>query len=110
MSVAGEVDKGGPGLDGCERMTCGGGRRRVVSEIEGKLDANLSALSGGAVDRDGAVQAFDDVLGDWKPQAGPAAFGREIRVENPRQVPTVDTGAAIGDRDRHRRAVETRGH
>ena len=55
-------------------------------------------LPGVLLDRDRAAEAFHDVLGDRQAEPGAAAFGREVGIENARQVGALDAGAAIGDR------------
>ena len=79
----------------------GGGRMR------GQLDADLGAAPGRARHRDRAAQALDDVLGDRQAEAGAAALGREVRIEDARQVRRRDADAAVA-RSTMRDAVAVR--
>ena len=50
--------------------------------------------------RDSAAEAFHDVLRDRQTEAGAAAFGGEVWIEDVRHVLRRDAHAAIGDGNR----------
>ena len=66
-----------------------------------QLDAHLGAPSRHAADADRPAEALDDVLRDRQAQPGAAALGREVRVEDPRQIRGGDPAAAVGHDNRH---------
>ena len=48
---------------------------------------------------DGAAETFDDVLGDRQTEAGAAALGGEVGIEDVQQIGWCDPYAPVGDRD-----------
>ena len=46
---------------------------------------------------DRAAEAFDDVLRDRQAESRPAALGREVRIEDVREVRRIDAAAVVGD-------------
>ena len=60
--------------------------------VERQLDADLGPALALAGDGDAASEAFDDVAGDRKTDAGAGAAGREVGIEDPRQVFRRDAG------------------
>ena len=77
----------------------------VRVSASGRVMRDLGAASEFAVDRDRAAEPLDDVLRDREPEAGSAPLGREIRIEDPRDVRPLDPGAGIrhGHHNRPRR-------
>ena len=89
------------------------GECHAVPVCEAARSTDLGAAPGALDDGDRAAQPLDDVLGDRQPEAGAAALGREVRIEDAAPGRRADAGAAVGDGDAprvppSRRAVRQR--
>ena len=54
--------------------------------VDGKLDRDFGAAPGVLATVNRAAESFDDVLGDRQAEAGAAALGREVGIEDLRQI------------------------
>ena len=80
-------------------------RRAVAGRRQRHGEAESRAGAGFAVDRDAAVHAFDDALGDRQPQAGAAELARRGAVgllevaEDARLVFRLETDAGVAHQE-----------
>src|SRR5918993_771808 len=71
----------------------------ITSSCYWYLDGEGGAPALGALDGDGAVVVFDGLLDDGEAEAGARLLGREVRLEQFRDVVGRDAAARVGDLD-----------
>src|SRR5579863_1581004 len=79
--------------------------------LYGEFEDKSTAVRRTIVNADEAMMVADDRRDDRQTKAGAAAFGREVRLKNPRAQARFDPHAVVGDFERHNpaRDFETRG-